>query len=110
MQEWYKSSFQEAREQQQAFAVLFYTPMCGSCHVVERQLELVAATVPELTLVKMNLNYLPEIVQTYQIQSVPSVYRFDTNGVVKRLNVIDNVTALYRELIVLKKSETVIDL
>ncbi|WP_408869071.1 thioredoxin family protein [Brochothrix campestris] len=103
MQEWYEPSFHEAREQQRAFAVLFYTPMCGSCHVVERQLDIIAETVPELTLVKMNLNYLPKIVQTYQIQSVPSVYRFDTNGVVKRLTVIDNVTELYRELIVLKK-------
>lgn len=103
MQEWHEQSFYEARSKKEGFAVLFYTPMCGSCQVVERQLEIIAATAPELTLVKMNLNYLPALVKTYQIQSVPSVYRFDKTGVVQRLAVIDNVTALYRELIVLKK-------
>ncbi|CAM4255081.1 thioredoxin family protein [Paenibacillus xylanexedens] len=58
-------------------AVFIYTPLCGTCAAARRMLEVVEYMLPEGILSEMNIHDIPELVQQYQISSVPAVMLFD---------------------------------
>ncbi|ANS76724.1 hypothetical protein AWM70_20835 [Paenibacillus yonginensis] len=58
---------------QERQAVLFFTPMCGTCQVGERMLEVVEATGRSVPLYKLNINYAPKLREQWRIESVPGV-------------------------------------
>ncbi|MBT2285643.1 thioredoxin family protein [Paenibacillus polymyxa] len=58
-------------------AVFIYTPLCGTCAAARRMLEVVEHMLPEGILSEMNIHDIPELVQKFQISSVPAVMLFD---------------------------------
>uniref|UniRef100_A0A4Y8QAT3 Thioredoxin domain-containing protein n=1 Tax=Paenibacillus athensensis TaxID=1967502 RepID=A0A4Y8QAT3_9BACL len=56
-----------------SFAVFIYTPLCGTCKVAERMLQVIEAMRPNLPLFKGNINFMPELAATWQIRSVPCI-------------------------------------
>ncbi|MGN7413395.1 thioredoxin family protein [Paenibacillus sp. SAF-068] len=58
-------------------AVFIYTPLCGTCAAARRMLEVVEHMLPEGILSEMNIHDIPELVQQFQISSVPAVMLFD---------------------------------
>ncbi|WP_138495092.1 thioredoxin family protein [Paenibacillus pinistramenti] len=53
--------------------VLFSTPMCGTCRVGERMLEVAGATGRCVRLSKLNINFAPMLRERWRIESVPAV-------------------------------------
>ena len=60
---------------ERAFAVFMYTPLCGTCKVTERMLDIIMTMQPSLPLVKCNINFLPQISQDMANRECP-VYRY----------------------------------
>ncbi|MNW24148.1 hypothetical protein D3C74_08590 [compost metagenome] len=58
-------------------AVYVYTPMCGTCAVARKMLEVVEQMLDTDILVQANINGIPHLVQEYQIASVPALLLFD---------------------------------
>ena len=58
-------------------AVFLYTPLCGTCQVARRMLEVAEQLLPPDTLVAVNVNTAPHWVQEQQIASVPALYIID---------------------------------
>jgi len=56
-----------------SFAVFIYTPLCGTCKVAERMLQVIAALRPELALFKSNIHFMPTVAADWQIRSVPCI-------------------------------------
>ena len=48
-----------------------YTPMCGTCAVASKMMEVIAAMKPEIPIGKADLNYVQDIAIDYEIESVP---------------------------------------
>lgn len=53
--------------------VYLYTPLCGTCKMTDRMLSVVLAIMPNLPIVKSNVNFCPQLVQSWQIESVPCI-------------------------------------
>lgn len=71
MQEWSEQEIEKlAKERDDAFLYL-YTPMCGTCQVAGKMMEVAAAVLPDATVGKANLNYLPALAADWGIESVP---------------------------------------
>jgi thioredoxin-like negative regulator of GroEL len=51
--------------------LLIYTPLCGTCQLAERMLEIVQATGIAMPLRKLNINYAPALREAWKITSVP---------------------------------------
>ncbi|WP_342551453.1 thioredoxin family protein [Paenibacillus sp. FSL R7-0652] len=66
-------------------AVFIYTPLCGTCAAARRMLEVAEHLLPENTLVDMNIHDIPELVQQFQISSVPALMLFDGEQDVPRM-------------------------
>lgn len=58
-------------------AIFIYTPLCGTCAAARRMLEIAEHLLPADILFEMNIHDIPELVQQFQISSVPAVMIFD---------------------------------
>ncbi|WP_145410313.1 thioredoxin family protein [Paenibacillus xylanexedens] len=58
-------------------AVFIYTPLCGTCAAARRMLEIAEHLLPADILFEMNIHDIPELVQQFQISSVPAIMIFD---------------------------------
>ncbi|TVX94643.1 thioredoxin family protein [Paenibacillus agilis] len=48
-----------------------YSPLCGTCNVASRMLDVVEHLLPELRFERLNVNEVPDLAQAYQVESVP---------------------------------------
>lgn len=59
-----------------AFALYVYTPLCGTCQAGLRMLQVAEYLLPENILFKVNIADIQNVVQQYQITSVPALLLF----------------------------------
>ncbi|MCP1308368.1 thioredoxin family protein [Paenibacillus tyrfis] len=76
--------------------VFFYTPLCGTCKVGERMLEVVAALNPRTTMGRSNINFSPVLARNWKIESVPCLVRWDRGTVADKKYRFDDVQELHR--------------
>lgn len=77
-----------------SFALFVYTPLCGTCKAAERMLLVVQELLPELALVKGNINAMPQLAQQWQIQSVPCLLVFRQGELCKQAYAMKSVIDL----------------
>lgn len=75
--------------------VFFYTPLCGTCKVGERMLEVLAALNPRTILGRCNINFSPQLARNWEIESVPCLVRWQRGKLDKKYR-FDDVQELHR--------------
>jgi thioredoxin-like negative regulator of GroEL len=73
--------------------VYFYTPMCGTCQVASKMLQVIEALV-EVDMGKMNLNFYPDLAREYEIESVPCLLLVEAGEVKETLYAFHSVPFL----------------
>ena len=76
-------------------AVLFTTPMCGTCKVAERMLEIADAAGTDYSVFKSNINFTPRLRETWRIASVPCLIVLKNGQVVRQEYAMRSVDYLY---------------
>ncbi|OUS78671.1 thiol reductase thioredoxin [Paenibacillus sp. MY03] len=76
-------------------AVLFTTPLCGTCKVAERMLEIVEAAGSDYPLYKTNINFTPRLRDDWQIESVPCLVLLKNGKVISKEYAMRSVDYLY---------------
>ncbi|MEW9501952.1 thioredoxin family protein [Jeotgalibacillus marinus] len=79
-------------------ALYLYTPMCGTCKLASRMLEITATTVTGYEIGKADLNYVGSLAETYQIESVPCLLIWKNGELVKKAYKFESVPNLYETL------------
>lgn len=97
MEEWSEINL-EVVNQYETYAVFLYTPLCGTCKVAERMLSVVEELLPLIPMKKVNLNYIPENAEKWEIQSVPCLLLFNKGELTKKIFAFQSVDFLYTEL------------
>jgi thioredoxin 1 len=87
-------------------AVYLYTPMCGTCQVAGRMMEIVKKLPQSFHFDKVNLNYLPQFAEEQSIESVPCLILYKNSKERERIYAFQSVPHLYE---MLKKTETFTD-
>ena len=78
MNEWNREELTSFLKNKSNGLLYFYTPLCGTCQVASRML-LVVEQLTDVALGKMNLNFFPDLAQSFSIESVPCLI-FLKNG------------------------------
>ncbi|WP_456277772.1 thioredoxin family protein [Bacillus sp. AK128] len=97
MEEWLEINKTLLLESDQ-LALFMYTPICGTCKLAERMLMIIEELIPELPIKKINLNFVPDISEEWEIQSVPCLLIFKNGKMVKRVFAFQSVDYLYKEI------------
>ncbi|MOA38636.1 Thioredoxin [compost metagenome] len=91
-------------EQLQAYsgrtAIYLFTPLCGTCKLGERMLEIALAAGASVPLSKLNINYAPQLREKWRISSVPCLVLLEHGSPVKKeyaMQAVDHVYSLLKE-------------
>lgn len=79
-------------------AVYLYTPMCGTCQVAGKMMEVVEKLPQSFHFVKANLNYLPRFAEEQSIESVPCLLLFKDGVEMERIYAFQSVPFLYETI------------
>ncbi|RHW36772.1 thioredoxin [Lysinibacillus yapensis] len=97
MKEWTKEDWEHQQNENSIAAFYLYTPMCGTCAVATKMLEVVETMLPELPLGKANINYLENLAMEYKVESVPCLL-ISNKGEVEKIYAFQSVPFLYDKL------------
>ncbi|MEH7439136.1 thioredoxin family protein [Neobacillus drentensis] len=70
MNEWNQTDFVDFLEKKSTGLIYFYTPLCGTCQLASKMLQVVEELV-DTPMGKMNLNFYPQLAKDLAIESVP---------------------------------------
>ncbi|MFB5190830.1 thioredoxin family protein [Alicyclobacillus fastidiosus] len=79
-------------------AIFFYTPLCGTCKLARRMLEIVDAAIPGLTIYTCDANFAYPLLESWKIQSVPALVYIDQGRPVDIQFAFSGVDDLYTRL------------
>jgi thioredoxin-like negative regulator of GroEL len=78
-----------------AFALFIYTPLCGTCKLTERMLNIIVETAPALRIYKANINRMPALAQAWRISSVPCLAVIHQGKIARQIYAMKSVDYLY---------------
>jgi len=92
------SKIDEIIEQEDIVCIYLYTPMCGTCHLAGRMLEIVKELFPSVTFCKTDINYIPQRAIEWGIESVPCLLIFFNRKLEKKIYAFQSVPYLYETI------------
>lgn len=99
MKDWTNEDLAAFFQQSENYQLLYlYTPLCGTCNVAGRMLEIVEKLLPQFVWGKCDLNYFPDEAVAWQIESVPCLVIFKGTTIVEKIYAFHSVTYLYEKL------------
>jgi thioredoxin 1 len=98
MEEWSESYLKERIASTEKAIIYFYTPLCGTCKVSEKMLTIIEEILPQHTIGKSNINYIPLTAKVWMIESVPCLLIFTKGKITKRIYAFHDVPYLYNQL------------
>ena len=98
MKEWTETELNLAIQWKRTFCLYLYTPMCGTCMVASKMMNVSLELLQELECGKMNLNFMQKIAHQYEVESVPCLMLFKNGTLTKKIYAFQSVPYLYEEL------------
>lgn len=98
MEQWTKQQWEQNVQQYDQTAFFLYTPMCGTCEVSEKMLEVIEKLLPDLSLGMANINYLGDLPYELKIESVPCLIVSDNGELTNKIYAFKSVPFLYEIL------------
>lgn len=89
-----KKEIESAMERKETFALYLYTPLCGTCKVGEKMLQVLYTMNPNLSLYKGDLNFLPDLARDWQVMSVPCLALIKKGQLVQKIYALGSVVEL----------------
>ncbi|MCR2823106.1 thioredoxin family protein [Lederbergia panacisoli] len=95
MKELTKNDIVRASSQPNTTILYFYTPLCGTCQVAGKMLEIVEQIFPDIAFGKTDLNYVPEMAEMFSIESVPCLLIIKAGEVQEKIYAFHSVPYLH---------------
>lgn len=78
-----------------SFACFLYTPLCGTCKLAQRMLEIVLEIRPDLPLYRCNINEIPDFAREYRVESIPCLMVWQKGKLIRQEYALGSVDRLY---------------
>lgn len=98
MEEWTHKEWLKEKNTKPVAAFYLYTPMCGTCQVASKMLDVVEELLPDMPMGKANLNFVQEIAELYQVESVPCLLVTKNGELTEKIYAFQSVPYLYGKL------------
>jgi thioredoxin-like negative regulator of GroEL len=97
MNDWNRDEVSSFINNHSSGLIYFYTPMCGTCQVASRMLQVIEKLV-DVKIGKMNLNFYPELAKKFEIESVPCLLFIKDGELVEMIYAFQSVPFLYEKI------------
>jgi len=97
MNEWNRTELADFLDNEGIGLLYFYTPLCGTCQVASRMLQIVGELV-KVTMGKMNLNFYPDLAKNFAIESVPCLLIIRNGEVQEEIYAFHSVPYLFEKI------------
>lgn len=77
---------------------LVYTSMCGTCEMAKRMLSVISESMKDIAFYQMNANLYPDVINAYDISSVPCFLIFKRGVLVDQFYAFHSVSFLYERI------------
>ncbi|NKE07171.1 thioredoxin family protein [Mesobacillus selenatarsenatis] len=98
MEEWNKEEIETFLGEKRTGYLYFYTPMCGTCQVASKMLTVIEQLLPDVPSGKADLNYLPEMAERFEIESVPCLIVLRKGEEQEKIYAFQSVPYLHEKL------------
>jgi thioredoxin 1 len=98
MHEWNETKLDDFIKQKRTGLIYLYTPFCGTCQVSGKMLLVAAELLPEITIGKINLNYMRELAEKWVVESVPCLVFIEEGAVVHKIYAFQSVPYLVDQI------------
>jgi thioredoxin 1 len=71
MESWTREQWETTLKESPKAAFYLYTPMCGTCAVASKMMEIISIMRPDIPIGKADLNYVQDLALVYEVESVP---------------------------------------
>jgi thioredoxin-like negative regulator of GroEL len=75
-------------------AIFIFTPFCGTCRLAERMLQIIAAMRPSTRLWKLDANFAPHWLKSWEIESVPCLVVIEDGKPIAKRYRMESVVSL----------------
>ena len=99
MKEWSREEWEQERTKHDVTAFYLYTPMCGTCAVASKMMDVTEQVLPQIPMGKANLNYMEQIAYDYEIESVPCLLISENGQVRDKVYAFQTVPNLYEKIL-----------
>ncbi|PPA70110.1 thioredoxin family protein [Jeotgalibacillus proteolyticus] len=96
--EWNLEHLNDKLDNTQNTALYLYTPMCGTCKLAGRMLEVTAAALNSYDIGKADLNFVESLAELYQIESVPCLLIWKNGELTDKIYKFESVPNLFDKL------------
>ncbi|MBO8171927.1 MAG: thioredoxin family protein [Bacillaceae bacterium] len=83
---------------QDPVVIYLYTPMCGTCKMAEKMLDITLEALSDLTAAKCNINFIPHRAEEWKVESVPCMLVVQDGKVLHKIYAFHSVDYLFRML------------
>lgn len=98
MKEWTTAEWETNSQSANIAAYYLYAPMCGTCQVASKMLEVVAELLPNVQIGQANLNYVEDLAIDQKIESVPCLIIAQNGQIQEKIYAFQSVPFLYNQL------------
>jgi thioredoxin 1 len=98
MTDWSKEDIEEFLQNKETGLVYFYTPICGTCQMAGKMLEVIAKLFPNMKMGKADLNYIPEMANQFEVKSVPCLLIIHSGQVMEKIFAFQSVPYLHEKI------------
>lgn len=95
---WNKEQLTQNLAEQADFALYFFTPMCLGCQQAMKLVDLADETLESTLIGKMDLNYVPELAEQWEITNVPVLLSFKDGELAEVSYKLGNLIDVYEFL------------
>ncbi|MEO4054391.1 thioredoxin family protein [Solibacillus sp. CAU 1738] len=95
MEEWSIKQWQTYASSADITAFYLYTPMCGTCAVASKMMDVVVELLPNVPIGMANINYTNNLAFDLEIESVPCLLITKDGKVTEKVYAFQSVTNLY---------------
>ncbi|NLY79326.1 MAG: thioredoxin family protein [Lysinibacillus sp.] len=98
MEEWSRKEWEEIVKNNEITAFYLYTPMCGTCIVASKMMEVIEQLLPDMPIGKANINFMEDLAFDYKIESVPCLLISRNGKVEEKVYAFQSIPNLYEKL------------
>ncbi|WP_075619771.1 thioredoxin family protein [Paenisporosarcina indica] len=98
MKEWTRQEWENQSKNTVVTAYYLYAPMCGTCQVASKMLEVVEELLPNIQMGQANLNYVADLAIDHEIESVPCLLITENGEISEKIYAFHSVPYLYNHL------------